>query len=154
VVAILSFTFRVAIGVVFLFAGLAKISDPVRFLLSLREFQLFPDIITRLSAIYLPWLEFVLGFFIILGLLHKTASLMLASLNVVFALAILSVIVRGIDIDCGCFGLLADTLKIPDRADIKAIFRNIIFTTMCLYVFWSKKTVLSLENYIESRRQA
>lgn len=152
--AILSFTFRVAIGVVFLFAGLAKISDPVRFLLTLREFQLFPDIIARLSAIYLPWLEFVLGFFIILGLLHRTASLMLASLNIVFALAILSVIIRGIDIDCGCFGLLADALKIPDSADIKAIFRNIIFTAMCLCVFWSKKTVLSLENYIKSRRQA
>lgn len=73
---------------------------------------------------------------------------MLAFLNIVFAITILSVIIRGIEIDCGCFGLFADILKIPDSADMKAIFRNVIFTGVCLYIFWSKKTVISLENYI------
>jgi uncharacterized membrane protein YphA (DoxX/SURF4 family) len=104
--------------------------------------------IIRFLAVYLPWLEFILGLFIILGILHRTSALFLAFLNVVFTLAILSVIIRGMEIDCGCFGLLADFLKIPDSADIKAVIRNTIFIGMCLYVFFVKKTVFSLEDYV------
>ncbi|MBM4141132.1 MAG: DoxX family membrane protein [Nitrospira sp.] len=146
--ATISFIFRIIVGGIFLLAGLAKISDPVRFLLTLREFQLFPEVIIRFLAVYLPWLEFILGLFIILGILCWTSSLMLACLNAVFTLAILSVIIRGIDIDCGCFGLLADILKIPDSADIKAVIRNLLFIGMCLYIFFVKDTVISIENYV------
>lgn len=147
--ATISFIFRIIVGGIFLLAGLAKISDPVRFLLTLREFQLFPEVIIRFLAVYLPWLEFILGLFIILGILYRTSSLMLAFLNAVFTLAILSVIIRGIDIDCGCFGLLADILKIPDSADIKAVIRNLLFIGMCLYIFFVKDTVISIENYVK-----
>jgi len=146
--ATISFIFRIIVGGIFLLAGLAKISDPVRFLLTLREFQLFPEVIIRFLAVYLPWLEFILGLFILLGILYRTSSLMLAFLNAVFTLAILSVIIRGIDIDCGCFGLLADILKIPDSADIKAVIRNLLFIGMCLYIFFVKDTVISIENYV------
>ncbi|MBU4320052.1 MAG: MauE/DoxX family redox-associated membrane protein [Thermodesulfovibrionales bacterium] len=150
--ATVSFIFRILIGGVFLIAGLAKISDPVRFLFTLREFQLVPGMIERFLAVYLPWLEFILGLFIILGLLHRTSSLILACLNTVFTLAILSVIIRGIEVDCGCFGLLADILKLPDMADMKAVIRNIIFIGMCLYIFFAKRTLLSLDNYRQWNR--
>lgn len=149
----LSFVFRIIIGMIFLFAGLAKISDPVRFLLTLREFQLFPETLTPFLAVYLPWLELVLGLSMISGLWHRSSSLILVSLNLFFALAILSVVIRGIDIDCGCFGLLADMLKIPDSADLKAVLRNSIFVGMCLYIFRAKKTAISLENYIENKKR-
>jgi len=146
--ATVSFIFRIIVGGIFLFAGLAKISDPVRFLLTLREFQLFPEISIRFMAVYIPWVEFILGLFITLGLLYRTASLMLACLNILFALAILSVILRGIEVDCGCFGLFADILKLPDMADWKAVVRNLLFTGMCSGIFIIKKTVISLEGHI------
>ena len=100
--AAMSLLFRILVGGIFLLAGLAKISDPARFILTLRKFELFPDLSIRFLAIYLPWLEFVLGLFIILGLLYRTSSLILACLNAAFTLAILSVIIRGIEVDCGC----------------------------------------------------
>lgn len=148
--ATVSFIFRIVVGGIFLIAGLAKISDPVRFLLTLREFQLFPEMIIRFLAVYLPWLEFILGLFIILGILYRTSALFLAFLNAVFTLAILSVIIRGMEIDCGCFGLFADILKLPDSADIKAVIRNLLFISICLYIFFIKETVFSLENYVNS----
>lgn len=148
----ISFLFRVIPGVIFTVAGLAKISDPVRFLLTLREFQLFPEAIVRFLAVYLPWLEFVIGLFLILGLLYRTSALMLACMNLTFTIAILSVIIRGMEIDCGCFGLLADVLKLPDAADFKAVIRNAIFIGMCLYVFRAKGTVVSLEGYINRKK--
>ncbi len=149
--ATISFIFRIIVGGIFLLAGLAKISDPVRFLITLRYFQSSPEIINPFLAIYVPWLEFILGLFIILGILHRTSSLMLGCLNAMFTLAILSLIIRGIEVDCGCFGLLADKLKIPDMADMKAVIRNMIFIGMCLYIFRVKKTVISLENYVNTK---
>lgn len=149
--AIVSFLFRIIIGGIFLIAGLAKISDPVRFLLTLREFDLFPGGVIRFMAVYIPWLEFILGLFIILGILYRTSSLMLAFLIVIFTVAILSVIIRSMEIDCGCFGLLADSLKIPDSADIRAVIRNTIFIGMCLYISFGKETLFSLEGYVRRR---
>ena len=145
--ATLSFVFRIIIGGIFLISGLAKISDPIRFMLTLREFSLFPEIIILFAAIYLPWLEFILGLFILLGILYRTSSLILACLNLSFTLAILSLILRGIEVDCGCFGLLADMLKLPDMADMKTVVRNIIFIGICFSIFKIKKTRFSLEGY-------
>jgi uncharacterized membrane protein YphA (DoxX/SURF4 family) len=148
---VVSFIFRIISGVIFLSAGLAKISDPVRFLLTLREFRLFPEMLVPFLILYLPWLEFVLGLFVLLGLLYRTGSLLLALLNLVFTGAILSVILRGMEVDCGCFGMLADVLNIPDLADMRAVLRNAIFIGMCLYIFFVKKTVISLEGYLNKK---
>ena len=147
--AAISFIFRIIIGGIFLVSGLAKISDPIRLIFTLRDFKLFPEIIVPFTAIYLPWLEFILGLLIIVGLLYRTSSLMLAFLNFAFMLAILSVIIRGIEVDCGCFGLLADMLKIPDMADMKAVIRNMLFIGMCFYISRAKKTMFPLENYFK-----
>jgi len=58
------------------------------------------------------------------------------------------VIVRGIEVDCGCFGMLADMLGLPDMADMKAVVRNVVFIGLCLLIFFSRKEALSLEGYI------
>ena len=139
---------RVILGAVFLISGLAKISDPGRFILTLREFRLFPEVIVPFTAVWLPWLELLLGLCVLVGLLHRTSSLMLACLNAGFLAAILSVIIRGIEVDCGCFGMLADMLGLPDMADMKAVARNAIFIGFCLLIFFSRREVLSLEAYI------
>lgn len=150
--AILSFILRIIIGGVFLTSGLAKISDPVRFLLTLREFRLFPDIVERFASIYLPWLEFILGLCLLSGILHRAGALVIAGLNTMFIAALVSVIFRGIEVDCGCFGLVADILNLPDMADWKAVLRNSVFIGMCAGIFTIKGTVISLEGYVRKRR--
>ena len=141
--------FRILLGLIFLFAGIAKISDPVRFIFTLREFDLFSEAVIPFMVLYLPWLEFILGLFLILGLLYRASAFLLACLNTMFAIAILTVVVRGMEIDCGCFGMLADILKIPDSADITAVIRNVIFIGISVYIFIVKKTLFSLENYLK-----
>ena len=147
--AAFSLLFRILLGLIFLFAGIAKISDPVRFIFTLRQFNLFSEAVIPFMALYLPWLEFILGLFLILGLLYRASAFLLACLNTMFAIAILTVVVRGMEIDCGCFGMFADVLKIPDSEDIKAIIRNVIFIGISIYIFIVKKTLFSLENYLK-----
>jgi len=143
---------RLIVGGIFLISGLAKIADPVRFLLTLREFQLLPSALESFLAVYLPWLEFLLGLCIVVGILHRTASLMIAGLNGAFIIAIVSVMARGIEVDCGCFGLLADALHLPDMADGKAIVRNLVLMAMCLHIFRSEATGWTMERYLGMRR--
>ncbi len=150
--SVVSFFFRVIMGGIFLVSGLAKISDPYRFILTMREFRLFPEVIVPFTAVYLPWLEFVVGLFILLGLMHRSSALILLCLNMIFTAAIVSVMVRGIDVDCGCFGLLADMLGMPDMADYKAVVRNIVFILMNVQIMTARKSALSLEGYL--RRKA
>jgi uncharacterized membrane protein YphA (DoxX/SURF4 family) len=139
---------RFIVGGIFLVSGLAKISDPGRFILTLREFRLFPEVIVPFTAIWLPWLEFLLGLCLVAGIVQRTSALMLAGLNALFAAAIASVISRGIVVDCGCFGMLADMLGLPDMADMKAVIRNAVFIVLCMAVFLSRSRMLSLEGYI------
>lgn len=148
----LAVLFRFVVGGIFLISGLAKIADPVRFLLTLREFQLLPGTLESFLAVCLPWLEFLLGMCMVLGILHRTASLMIAGLNGFFIVAIGSVMARGIVVDCGCFGLLADVLHLPDLADGKAIIRNLVLMGMCLHVFRSEALTWTVEGYIARSR--
>lgn len=139
---------RFIMGGIFLVSGLAKISDPGRFILTLREFRLFPEVIVPFTAVWLPWLEFVLGLCLIAGILQRTAALILACMNILFAAAIVSVIARGIVVDCGCFGMIADMLGLPDMADMKAVIRDAVFVALCMVIFVNKSQALSLEGYI------
>jgi len=143
---------RLIVGGIFLISGLAKIADPVRFLLTLREFRLLPGVLESFLAVYLPWLEFLLGLCVVLGILHRTSALLIAGLNGFFIVAIGSVIARGIEVDCGCFGLLADVLHLPDMADWKAIVRDLVFMVMCVYLFRSETDAWTVEGYLSRSR--
>lgn len=149
-----SLLFRLLLGGIFIIAGLAKIADPVRYLLTLREFRLLPGILESFLAVYLPWLEFILGLGILLGALHRTSALLIAGLNGLFILAIGSVMARGFEIDCGCFGLLADLLPLPDMADGRAVIRNLIFIAMGLSINRFRASVWTLENYFRGKKLA
>lgn len=58
-------------------------------------------------------LEFLLGQCVVLGVLHRTSAFLIAGLNGLFMVALGSVMARGIVVDCGSFGLLADVLHLP-----------------------------------------
>ncbi len=146
-----SFFFRIFIGGIFIVAGLSKIADPIGFYSTLMGFRVLPDFLLHFMAVYLPWLELLLGLSVLLGLFHTTAALMLAGINIAFAAAIVSVILRGIDIDCGCFGLFTDILHIPDKADWTAVVRDMIFTGMSYFIFHAKVSAYSLEDYLRKR---
>ena len=143
--ATLSFICRVILGGIFFLAGFAKIPDPASFLMTMRGFRIFPDLLERFFAVFIPWLELILGLCLLTGLLYRAAALLFALLISGFTVAILSVMARGIEIDCGCFGLFADYLNLPDAADYKAVIRNIVFLAMAHIIFYSKKTRFSLD---------
>ncbi|HEY5673809.1 MAG TPA: MauE/DoxX family redox-associated membrane protein [Malonomonas sp.] len=94
---------RLLLAAVFIYAGVIKGTDPIAFAGQVANYQLLPYAWNYLVAAILPYLELLCGILLLLNRRVRPALLVLFGLNLIFMLAISSLIVRGIDIDCGCF---------------------------------------------------
>ncbi|MEP6810673.1 MAG: MauE/DoxX family redox-associated membrane protein [Chthoniobacterales bacterium] len=92
------------VGAVFIYAGALKAWDPVKFASDIQNFHLLSWPLGMRLAFYLPWLEIVCGLALIVGWLRTGAAGILTALLVVFIAATIAARMRGIDLDCGCFG--------------------------------------------------
>ena len=97
---------RLVIGFIFIYAGMEKISDPNGFARSINNYKLLPLFLINISAIILPWIEVVTGILLIFGISVKENSFIISFLLGIFVLAIAISLIRGLNIDCGCFGTM------------------------------------------------
>lgn len=100
----LLFIFRIALAFIFIYAGAEKISDPEVFAISISNYRLLPVSIINIFAIVLPWIEFVSGILLLFGISVKDSSKIITTMLIVFTIAIVISLFRGLDIECGCFG--------------------------------------------------
>ena len=94
---------RLALGGVFLYAGALKIADLVAVAGSVASYQILPYFGNYLVAAVIPWLEAICGLLLIAGWRTKGAAAVVLLLNLLFMTVLASALVRGLDIDCGCF---------------------------------------------------
>ncbi len=94
---------RLVLGGLFLYAGVIKANDVVTFARDVANYQILPYSWNYLVAATLPYVEGVAGLLLVTNSRVRPATLVLGGLNVVFMIALASVIARGLDIDCGCF---------------------------------------------------
>lgn len=95
---------RLIVGGVFVFAGVVKLLDPAKFAQDIANYQAFPYWTWNLAAAIVPVTEILAGLAVLSGVKRRAGAIVLGSLTVAFIGLILSVIVRGIDLSCGCFG--------------------------------------------------
>jgi putative oxidoreductase len=91
-------------GLLFIWTGWSKVQDPAQFLVNIRNFRLLPDPFAAWLALGLPWLEIFAGLAVLTGWLRQGGLLLLNTALVIFAIALISAWMRGLDIECGCFG--------------------------------------------------
>ena len=100
----LTYVSRLIVGFIFIVAGVPKIANPAVFAKSIEAYNLFPYFIVSASALVIPWLELILGLFLIFGILLRGSSLLSSILFFFFSIVIAVSLLRGLSIDCGCFG--------------------------------------------------
>ena len=132
------------LGILFIYASIDKIADPAYFAGTIQNYQLIPVWLINISAITLPWLELLCGVLLLTGVWHRSASLIITLLMIVFIVAISSAIFRGLDIECGCYGsrASADWTRIVEDFFLLAFSLQIIFYTeskLALGNSWKKK---------------
>ena len=95
---------RVVLAGIMLWAGLAKLLEPGQALRAVQAYRIFPSWIDDVVAIGLPIIEISVGLLLLLGLGTRFAAWVTAGLMVVFVAGVASAWIRGLSIDCGCFG--------------------------------------------------
>jgi uncharacterized membrane protein YphA (DoxX/SURF4 family) len=98
--------FRLVLGGLFVYAGAVKALAPLDFAQGIRNYDLAGQALSFVAAIVLPWLEILAGVFLIAGVWKRGAALLVSGLLVFFIVLTAVTMVRGLDIDCGCFGAL------------------------------------------------
>jgi uncharacterized membrane protein YphA (DoxX/SURF4 family) len=135
---ILAFCARVLLGAVFVYASIDKIAHPEAFAKAIYNYQILPETLINLTAIVLPWLELVMGVLLVLGVWQHGAVFLANVLLGCFFGALLLNLIRGLDIDCGCF----TTSQASDShgSMIWYVFRDSFF--MALGVFLGFQTLM------------
>jgi uncharacterized membrane protein YphA (DoxX/SURF4 family) len=101
----LSLVSRLVLGGVFLYAGASKVFEPGGLAASIRSYGLsLPEWFVTLSAYALPPLEVLLGLYLLVGLFTRASAWAANGLMLLFLAALVQGTLRGLEIDCGCFG--------------------------------------------------
>ena len=130
---------RFILGMVFLYAGYDKILDPGSFAIAVQNYQLIPMSLSNMVAIFLPWCEFYCALLLLSGWWHRSAALLVSIMNIVFIVALTLAYLRGLDIDCGCFGT-------GSSVNIQRIVEDFILLALSLHIFFNPESKLALEN--------
>jgi uncharacterized membrane protein YphA (DoxX/SURF4 family) len=95
---------RVVVGGVFIVAGGSKIGNAAYFAAQIAAFGIVPHPFVAPMALLLPFLEVLLGGYLVIGLYARLAGWIAAIQLLIFAAAIASAVLRGLSLSCGCFG--------------------------------------------------
>ena len=95
--------FRLLAGGVFIYASVDKILHPDQFAIAVNNYRLLPEPLVNVFSVFLPWVELVAGTLLVLGQWQRSSSYVLASLTIVFIIAVSIGLLKGLDISCGCF---------------------------------------------------
>jgi uncharacterized membrane protein YphA (DoxX/SURF4 family) len=120
---------RIAVGGVFIWAGLLKVIDPLGFAQDIANYRIVSRDLSFLIALVLPWLEILCGILVIIGIYRASSSFLLSGLLSLFLVLITVTLIRGIDVDCGCFG------SIGRRVDFRLLVTDIVLLFLTLNVF-------------------
>jgi len=99
--------FRLALGGLFVYAGVVKVLDPLDFAQNIRNYRLVGQSLSFIAAAVLPWLEILAGVALAAGIWKRASALIISGLLVFFIVLTLVTIARGLDVECGCFGALS-----------------------------------------------
>jgi uncharacterized membrane protein YphA (DoxX/SURF4 family) len=96
---------RIILGLIFIYASWDKVLEPTAFAEMITNYQLLPEGWVAPVAIVLPWLELTCGICLVTNRWTGGGAIIVTALTVIFTIAIILNIYRGMDIACGCFTL-------------------------------------------------
>jgi len=137
---------RMLLGAIFIYASLSKILNPDQFAQAVMHYRIVPLVSVNLFAIVLPWLELVSGILLLLGLFSGGSIVMITLLMALFLGAIGSVLLRGLDISCGCFS--TDGVY---KITLLYFIRDLLLFAVALQVFCYDRGILSVDTLRKRR---
>lgn len=138
-----SLSMRIVLGGTFILAAVPKIMDSRGFAVDITHYDFFPKIVVNIIAITVPWIELFIAFSIIFAVAQKGGILLLNLMLIAFLVLLGQAWIRGLDIDCGCFGHSG-----AREAVSKAFVRDLFFIIWgILLYFFTKNLKLPEEKF-------
>jgi len=134
----LNLILRLGLGALFFYAAFEKVLHPASFAIAVRGYKIIPFAYSNLAAIAMSWSELVAAAFLIAGIFTRKAAAAIFILLAIFIVAIAAVMVRGMVVDCGCFG------KEGDATSWLLIVRNVFLLAAAFLVVRHNDGWLSL----------
>ena len=135
---------RLVLGGMFIYASFYKIVDPAAFAKSIWFYHILPGEFINIVAIFLPWLEALTGLALIIGAYYRGAVLLVNIMVVIFLSALISTVVRGLDIDCGCFRV-SSAVNAPAW---DSIYLDLVLLVLGIQLLFSKSKSWQLSNLV------
>lgn len=85
-------------------AALTKMAATWPFAEGIANYRMLPAQANQLLAVTLPWIEISCGLLLLAGLWTRAAAALSGGLFLTFSIALGVALLRGLDIECGCFG--------------------------------------------------
>ncbi len=128
---VLRWAVQLFLGGFYVVAGAVKIVDPAKFAEAIANYRIIPHAGLNIMAITLPWIEVVAGLCLAVGIWRMASVWLINAMTVVFIIAISSAVVRGLSIECGCFGTVGGR-----RVGEKAIAEDVGLLLAGLWLSW------------------
>ena len=136
--------FRVILGIIFIYASYDKILDPAGFSKNIHNFHVTPLAVENLAALIIPWMELIIGVFLIFGVYLEGSISITIGLYIFFIIILSQAVFRGIDVHCGCFKTEADVGVTDLRMElIKRIGEDFVLLGMAFVIKNKNKFLLS-----------
>lgn len=133
-------TARLILGYIFVTYGMGKILAPEKFASEIANYALFPEFALNLIALILPWLEFIAGLLLVLGLRLKSSSAISGILMASFILSVLWAMALGLDINCGC------SSTAPQKVGLPKLLENLGLLLLSALIFIFPERRFTLES--------
>ncbi len=114
----------IAVAAVFIYAGLGKVREPLQFADSTAAFAILPAVFINLFVMGLPPFEFACGVLLLVPPTRRVGALAVAVVSLMFFTALASALLRGLTLDCGCFGVGAPSRP---RMWIELVVDSVLF---------------------------
>jgi uncharacterized membrane protein YphA (DoxX/SURF4 family) len=128
-----------------MWAGLAKIGRLQESVLAVSGYDVLPLGLVRPVAAALPWVEVLLGAFLLTGAFVRFAGAATAALILMFIAGLTQAWIRGLPIDCGCFGGGGP----GEGVTVWDILRDIPLLAAALYLAWRPRGPFRLDHLIQ-----
>ncbi|WP_441246646.1 MauE/DoxX family redox-associated membrane protein [Kitasatospora sp. McL0602] len=138
---------RLALAVVWAWAGLAKVSDPAEAAQAVRAYEILPEALVKPIGYGLPFLELALALLLLVGLGTRIVAVISGLLLLAFIGGISSAWARGISIDCGCFGG-GGTVDASQTEYLQEILRDTGFLLLAAWLVYRPRTKLSADAWL------
>jgi len=142
---------RFYLGYIFIYACIHKIAHPGSFALDIATYDIIPLGLVNIMAVTLPWIELFAGVLLIAGYKTRGAALAVAGMMVMFIVAIMIALSKGLDMSCGCFA--SQSAAEEDPISAQTILRDSGWLFLSLYVFLLDRNPIGIDSHLTYRKK-